>query len=123
MSQFLIQLQNLQLQISRPIPDQELKDIFLEAIREPLRTTIAVFDFQNQSIDQVIDKEISMDRNPKKKKSMDMLALHHTLPTLEELQFQQAVQCTTCLNTGYSTIECSLHIHCTICHSKVHSVE
>ena len=42
-----------------------------------------------------------------------MSALHHNLPTLEELQFRQVVQCTTCLNTGHSTI----------CHSKAHSVE
>ena len=122
-SQFVIRFQNLQLQISRPIPDHELKDIFLEAIREPLRTTLAVFDFRNQSIEQVIDKAIAMGRNPKNVRSMDMSALHHTLPTMEELQFRQAVQCTTCLNTGHSTIECSLRTHCTICHSKAHSVE
>ena len=46
-SQFVIRIQNLQLQISRPIPDHELKDIFLEAFREPLRRTLAVFDFRN----------------------------------------------------------------------------
>ena len=84
---------------------------------------LAVFDFWNQSIDQVIDKALVMDRNHKNKKSMDMSALHHNLPTLEELQFRQAVQCTTCLNIGHSTIECSLRTHCTICHSKAHSVE
>ena len=95
----------------------------MEAIRERLRTTFAMFHFRNQSINQVIDKAISMDRNPKNKKSMDMLELHHTLPTLEELQFRQAVQCTTCLNIGHSTIECSLRTQCTICHSKAHSVE
>ena len=66
-SQFLIRFQNLQLQISRPILDQELKDIFLEAIHEPLQTMLAVFDFWNQSIEQVIDKAIAMDRNHKKK--------------------------------------------------------
>ena len=84
---------------------------------------LAVFDFWNQSIDQVIDKALVMDRNHKNKKSMDMSALHHNLPTLEELQFRQAVQCTTCLNTGHSTIESNLHTHCTVCHSKAHSVE
>ena len=59
-SQFMIRFQNLQLQISRPIPDNELKDVFLEAIREPLRTTLKVFDFWNQNIEQVIDKAIDM---------------------------------------------------------------
>ena len=95
----------------------------MEAIREPLQTTLVVFDSRNQSIEQVIDQVIAMGRNPKKIKCMDMSTLHHTLPTLEELQFQQAIQCTTCLNTGHSTIECSLRTHCTICHSKAHSME
>ena len=123
MSQFVICFQNLQLQISRPISDNELKDVFLEAIREPLRTTLKVFDFRNQNIKQVIDKAIAMGRPPINVRSMDMSALNHTLPTLEELQFRQTVQCTTCLNTGHSAIECSLRTHCTICHSKLHSVE
>ena len=122
-SQFVIWFQNLQLQISKTIPDEELKDIFLEAIREPLQTILAVFNFRNQSIDQVIDKALLMDQTHKNKKSMDLSALNNNLPTLEESQFRQAVQCTTCLNTGHSTIECTLHTHCTICNSKAHSVE
>ena len=60
-SQFVIRFQNLQLQISKTILDEKLKDIFLKAIREPLRTTLAVFDFRTQSIDQVIDKALAMD--------------------------------------------------------------
>ena len=118
-SQFVIWFQNLQLQISKTIPDEELKDIFLEA----MQTTLEVFDFRNQSIDQVIDKALAMDQTHKNKKSMDMSALHSNLLSLEELQFRQVVQCTTCLNIGHSTIECSLRTHCTICHSKAHSVE
>ena len=122
-SQFVIRFQNLQLQISRPIPDNELKEVFLEAVKEPLRTTLKVFDFRNQTIEQVIDKAIEMGRPPVNVQSMDMSALQRTLPTIEELQFRQAVQCTTCLNTGHSAIECTLRTHCTICHSKLHSVE
>ena len=122
-SQFVIRFQNLQLQISKKILDEELKDIFLEAIREPLRTTLAVFNFKNQSIDQVIDKALAMDWTHKGKNSMNMSALHSNLPTMEDLCFRQAVQFTTYLNTGHSIIECSLSTHCTICHSKAHLVE
>ena len=86
-SQFVIRFQNLQLQIPKKIPDAELKDIFLEAIREPLRTTLAVFDFKNQSIDQVIDKALAMDRTHTGKNSMNMSALHTNLPTMEEFCF------------------------------------
>ena len=87
-SQFVLHFQNLQLQISRPIRDYELKDVFLEEIREPLRTTLKVFDFRNQTIEQVIDKAIVMGWTPLNVRSMDMSALHRTLPTLEELQFR-----------------------------------
>ena len=56
MSQFIIRFQSLQLQIATKIPNAELKDIVLEAIQEPLQTTLAVFDFSDQTIDKVIDK-------------------------------------------------------------------
>ena len=64
-----------------------------------------------------------MDRTHKSKPTINMIALTNNLPTLEELRFRQAVQCTTCFNTGHSTVECSLRTHCTICHSKAHSFE
>ena len=90
-SRFVIRLQNLQLQISKTIPDEELKDIFLEAIREPLRTTLALFDFRYQSIDQVIDKTLDMDQTHTNKISMNMSVLHDYLPIMEKLWFRQAV--------------------------------
>ena len=91
MSHFVIRFQNLQLQILKRIPNEELKDIFLEAIREPLRTTLAVFDIKNQSIDQVIDEALAMDQTHTGKNSMNMSTLHNNLPTMEELRFRQAV--------------------------------
>ena len=121
-SQFVIRFQSLQLQIAKTIPDAELKDI-PEAIQEPLRTTLAVFDFTDQTIDKVIDKALAMDRTHKSKPTINMTTLTNNLPSLEELQFRQAIQCMACLNTGHSTIECSLRTHCTICHSKAHSVD
>ena len=100
-----------------------MKDIFLEEIREPLRTTLAVFDFTDQTIDKVIDKALAMDRTPKSKPTINMTTLTNNLPSLEELRFRQAMQCTTSLNTGHWTVECNIHTHCMICHSKAHSVE
>ena len=123
MSQFVIRFQSLQFQIAKKNLDAELKDIFLEAIQEPLRTTLAVFDFTDQTIDKVIDKALAMDRTHKSKATINMTTLTNNLPSLEELRFRQVVQCTTCLNTGQSRVECSLCTHCTICHSKAHSME
>ena len=46
--------------------------------------------------------------------AFSMSTLRQALPQDEERHFRQAVQCTTCLNTGHSTMECSLRTHCTI---------
>ena len=51
-----------------------------------------------------------------------MISLQKSLPTAEELRFGQAIQCTTCLNPGHSTVECTLRTHCPICHSKAHII-
>ena len=91
MSQFVIRFQSLQLQIAKTIPDAELKDIFLEAIQEPLRITLAMFDFTDQTIDKVIDKALAMDRTHKRKPTINMTTLTNNLPSLEELRFRQAV--------------------------------
>ena len=65
-----------------------------------------------------------MDHTHKSKPTINyMITLTNNLPSLEELRFLEAVQCTTCLSTGHSTVECSLRTHYTICHSKAHSVD
>ena len=118
MPEFVIRFQNLRLQVARPIPEDELKDTLLAALREPLRTTLALFDFKNQSLEKEIDKALAMDRT-QSNNTMTMAALHRSLPAVEEeLRFRRAVQCTTCLNTEHSTMECSLRTHCMICHSQ-----
>ena len=35
----------------------------------------------------------------------------------------QVIQCTTCLNPGHSALECTLRMHCPICHSRAHTLE
>ena len=45
-----------------------------------------MFDFKNQSIDQVIDKALAMDPTHTGKNGMNMFALHTNLPTMEELR-------------------------------------
>ena len=63
-----------------------MKDIFLEAIQELLQTTLAVFDFSDETIDKVIDKVLAMDRTHKSKATINMTTLNNNLPSLEELQ-------------------------------------
>ena len=52
-----------------------------------------------------------------------MSSLRQMLPQDEEHRFHQAIQCTICLNSGHSAVECNMRIHCPICHSRAHMVE
>ena len=54
--------------------------------------------------------------------SFSMSTLRNALPTTEESQFRQAIQCTTCLNPRLSEVECTLRSHCPICHYRAHTV-
>ena len=81
-----------------------------------------MFDFKEQSLEQVIDKTPLMDKT-KTSNSISMISLRKSLPTSEELKSRQAIQCTTCLNPGHSTVECTLRTYCPICHSKAHMID
>ena len=84
--QFIIRLQNLRRQLARQPPDDDVKEAFLSALREPLRTTLAVFDFKEQSLEQVVDKMLLMDKT-QTCNNMSMMSLRKSLPTTEELRF------------------------------------
>ena len=101
-----------------PTPE-DLTKIFLIGLREPLRTTLQVIDLSGQPIEEVIRRVLRLDSA----QSMSMASLHEALPTTEETRFKQAVQCTTCLNPGHSALECTLRMHCPICHSRAHTLE
>ena len=59
---FFIRFQNLRRQLARQLLEEDVKETFLSALREPLRTTLAVFNFKEQSLEQVIDKALLMDK-------------------------------------------------------------
>ena len=109
-------------QLARQPLEEDVKENFMSALREPLRITLAVIELKEQSLEQVIDKALLMDKT-QTCNNMSMMSLQKSLPTTKELRFQQAIQCTTCLNPGHSTIECTLRTHCPICHSKAHTLE
>ena len=49
-------------QLTRAPPEDEAKAVFLAALREPLRTMCVVLDFRNNTMDQVIDRVLDMDK-------------------------------------------------------------
>ena len=46
-----------------------------------------------------------------------MASLRQALPKDKEYCFRQAIQCTICLNSRHSVVDCNMRIHCPICHS------
>ena len=117
--QFVIRFQNLRKQLTRSPTPEELTKIFLTGLCEPLQTTLQVIDLSGQPIEEVIRRVLRLDRA----QSMSMASLQEALPTTEELWFKQAVRCTTCLNLGHSALECTLRMHCPICHSSANTLE
>ena len=102
--------------------EDEVKEIFLTALREPLRTTLVVLDFRTSTINQIIDRVLDMDR-AQNGNNMLMGALQRVLPKEEDLQFRQAIQCTTYLNSGHSSLECTMRTQYLLCHSKAHTMD
>ena len=92
-----------------------------------------MFDFKDQSHEQVIDKalmdktqtnnSLSVVSSQRSLQTLEEIRLQRTLPTDEDLWFRQAIQCTTCLNLGHSTVECTLRTHFPIWHSKAHTID
>ena len=76
-------------------------------------------DLSGQPIEEVIRRVLRLDSA----QSMSIASLQEALPTTEEKWFKQAIQCTTCLNPGHSALECTLRMHCPICHSRAHTLE
>ena len=113
--QFIIRFQNLRRQLARQPLEDDVKETCLLTLRETLWTNLAVFDFKEQLLEQVIDKALFMDKT-QTCNNMSMMSLQKSLPTAEELRFRQAIQCTTCLNLGHSIVKCTLRTHCPICH-------
>ena len=60
--QFIIRFQNLRRQLTRKPLAKDVEETFFSALREPLRTTLAVLDFREHSLKQVIDKALRMDK-------------------------------------------------------------
>ena len=60
--QFVICFQTLHIELKRAPSEDEAKVVFLATLREPLRTTLSVFDFRTNTIDEVVDRVLEMDR-------------------------------------------------------------
>ena len=61
-AQFTIRFQDLYRQLADDVPAHHILDTFLSSLREPLRTTLALSNFANQTIEQVIARVLPINR-------------------------------------------------------------
>ena len=84
MPQFIIRFQTLHNQWTREPPEDEVKAVFFAAFREPLRIMCGFLDFRTNTVDQVIDRVLEMDKSSS---FMSLGMLHRALPKEEDLRF------------------------------------
>ena len=108
-SQYSLRFQDLYRQLGQDVSVNHLRDTFLAGLREPLRTTLALIDFSQQTIKQVVARELALD-HAHHSIAFSMGTLQSALPTVEETQFRQA-------------LDCPARLHRPVCHSRVHTVE
>ena len=119
---FSLRFQNLRRILERAPTEDEAHETFLTALRRPIRTTLNNTNVKGETADMVTERALNLELD-EKEETFSMSSLRQTLPPDEELHFRQAIQCTICLNSGHSAVDCNMRIHCPICHSKTHTVE
>ena len=60
--QFVLCFQDLYRQLAQDVSVNHLKDMFLVGLRDPLRTTLALVDFSQQTIEQVVVRVLALVR-------------------------------------------------------------
>ena len=61
-AQFTIRFQDLYCQLAEDVSAHHIPDTFLAGLRVPLQMTLALTDFSNQTIEQVIARVLAIDR-------------------------------------------------------------
>ena len=119
---FSLRFQNLRRKLERSPAEDEARETFLAALRRPIRATLNNNSVKGETTDMVIERALQLELDEEEER-FSMSSLRQALPQDEERQFRQAIQCTICLNSGHSAVECNMRIHCPICHSKAHTVD
>ena len=119
---FSLRFQNLRRKLDRVPTEDEARETFLAALRRSIRTALNSNSVKGETTDSVIERALQLELE-EEEEAFSMSTLRQALPQDEERQFRQAIQCTVCLNTGHSAVDCNMRSHCPICHSKAHTVE
>jgi hypothetical protein len=99
-------------------PAEEIQKCqFLKALREPLRSTFALMDASTVPLTEIVSRALNLDHQQLGLGLSQFRAMASS-PKAEEKAFQQAVQCTLCLEFGNSNVECVQR--CALCQAWTH---
>jgi hypothetical protein len=101
------------------LPAEEIqKRQFLKALREPLRSSFAMVDVSTVPLTEIVNRALNLDHQ---QLGLGLSKFRSIAPSpkAEERAFQQAVQCTVCLQFGHSNVECVQR--CALCQARTHT--
>jgi hypothetical protein len=101
-------------------PAEEIqKRHFLKALQEPLRSAFALMDASTVPLTEIVNQALNLDHQ---QLGLGLSQFRAVAPSskADEKAFQQAVQCTLCLQFGHSNVECIQR--CALCEARTHMI-
>jgi hypothetical protein len=102
---FLLRFRAVQAMLDTPPVEDIQKRQFLKALRELLRSSFTLLDATTVQLTEIVNRALNFDHQ---QLGLGLSQVRAIAPSLkaEEKVFQQAVQCTMCLQFGHSNVEC-----------------
>jgi hypothetical protein len=114
---FLLRFYAVQAMLDTLSTEEIQKRQFLKALREPLRSSFALMDASTVPLTKIIKRALNLDHQQLGLALSQFRAIAPS-PKAEEKAFQQAIQCTLCLQFGHSNMECVQR--CALCQARMH---
>jgi hypothetical protein len=102
---FLLRFRAVQAMLDTAPIEEIQKRQFLKALREPLRSAFALMDASTVPLTEIVNRALNIDHQ-QLGLGLSQFRTIALSPKAEEKAFQQAVQCTLCLQFGHSNVEC-----------------
>jgi hypothetical protein len=114
----LLRFRAVQAMLATPPAENIQKRQSLKALREPLRSSFALMDATTLPLTNIVNTALNLDHQQRGLRLSQVRAITPS-PKGEEKAFQQAVQCTLCLQFGHSNVECIQR--CALCQARTHT--
>jgi hypothetical protein len=105
--------------IPTPPAEEIQKRQFLKALREPLRSSFLMVDVSTVPLTEIVNRALTLDHQQLGLGLSQFRSIAPS-PKAKEKAFQQAVQCTLCLQYGHSNVECVQR--CALCQARTHTM-